>query len=234
MIGAEVSEAERVYFPSVSKSMMTLLLHGTFLDSVSVVTTTLAEEPQDPEILVALFIISIFLTSFTVLNMLIGIVCEMVTVVSNVEKERLAKEMLTQQLQDILVVYDGDGTHTLKKQEFMLFMENAEVCHVLSRFEVDVKGLQTLTEVLFGEDSESELSFEDILNLVVRLKGDNAPTVHDITQMRKYIKHRLDTLEDHIMKANDSMERHIVASQEAAMRRSLVPTSGSLVLQAEA
>ncbi|CAK0877813.1 unnamed protein product [Prorocentrum cordatum] len=116
-------------------------------------------------------------------------------------QERLAKATLMSQLYDILTVYDSDGGNSLQKHEFDLFMRNVEVKEVLQNFEVDYTGFLTLVEVLYeagdlervdtlesdensGKHSrqsnhsimtevirEPALSFDEILDLVVRLKG---------------------------------------------------------------
>jgi hypothetical protein len=224
------SYLEETYFSSVIHSVTTCLLHATFLDSVSVV----ARDVQDESLLLlGTFYLCILLTNLTVLNMLIGITCEMVSVVKHFEEERLAKATLMSQLYDILSVYDSDGNERLQKYEFELFMKNVEVKEVLWHFGVDYAGFLMLVEVLYEADAMKEhqedveehqerqsvhsavtdvyhgvsrpsgLSFDEILDLVVRLKGDNNPTVQDIVQLRQYTKQRLEKLETRIMSRLD-------------------------------
>jgi len=224
------SYLEDTYFSSVIHSISTCLLHATFLDSVSVVAEDIGSESL---MLLGIFYLCILLTNLTVLNMLIGITCEMVSVVKQCEEERLAKATLMSQLYDILTVYDSDGGNSLQKHEFDLFMRNVEVKEVLQNFEVDYTGFLTLVEVLYeagdlervdtlesdensGKHSrqsnhsimtevirEPALSFDEILDLVVRLKGDNTPTVQDIVQLRQYTKQRLEKLETKILNRLD-------------------------------
>jgi hypothetical protein len=217
------SYLEERYFSSVSRAVSTCLLHATFLDSVALVAEEIREESL---FLLGIFYLCILLTNLTVLNMLIGITCEMVSEVKKCEEERLAKADLTSKLSDILLVYDSDGNNSLQRHEFDLFMKNVEVIEVLQHFEVDYAGFLTLAEVLYEAGSmvaeehqgrpsthsskppsreirEPALSFNEILDLVVRLKGDNTPTVQDIVELRKYTKQRLEKLETRVLKRLD-------------------------------
>merc|ERR1712113_51304 len=212
------SELESMYFSSVTHSMWTLLLHGTLMDAVSVIANNILE--KSGRFLAGLFLLYILLSSFTVLNMLIGVVCEMVANVRQAEDERMAKNLLTSSLMDVMLVYDLDGDESLHRSEFELFIQNPEVYDVLLQFGVDVDGLQTLVEVLFQDAKikaskndaivkqnykDETLTFNEILDLVVRLRGGNTPSVTDIVQLREYTKQRLDKIETSIAKGHETL-----------------------------
>merc|ERR1711971_483102 len=67
----EDSNIRRLYFHSVPSCMWTLVMHGTFLDSVS---TVAGEIKSESTFLTIAFLIFIFVSALTVMNMLIGIV----------------------------------------------------------------------------------------------------------------------------------------------------------------
>merc|ERR1711937_786032 len=56
-------------FPSLSHSMWTLLVHGALMDSLALTVEPIAEEDM---FLAILFMLFVFLSNLTVLNMLIG------------------------------------------------------------------------------------------------------------------------------------------------------------------
>merc|ERR1712032_1536650 len=76
------TELEDKYFSSVTHSMWTCLMHGTFLDEVHSVGADLRDQSK---ILLFFFLVSILCTNLMLLNMLIGITCEMVHVVKRAE-----------------------------------------------------------------------------------------------------------------------------------------------------
>jgi hypothetical protein len=149
------------------------------------------------------------------LNMLIGVVCEMVSQVKSSEDEALAKVALEGQLYDIMDVYDADGKGALKQCEFDLFVSNIEVVQSLRHFDVDVKALITLSEMMFsqvspgGHTEEFTLGFDDIMSLAVRLKGNSACRVEDIVKLREFTKYRLQELEDTLLSNHRILEEHV-------------------------
>jgi len=194
---------EQEYFPSVTHTMLFLLMHGTFLDSVG--TKGFVINSEGGNTLTCVFLLYITTTSVLMLNMLIGVVCEMVSIVKRSEDELMAKVTLRGKLHDIMDVYDSDGNGKLKQSEFDLFIRNVEVMQALHHFDVDIKGLMTLCEMLFshvspdGQTEEVALSFDEIMNLAVRLKGTSACRVEDIVKLREFTKYRLEMLEEHLI-----------------------------------
>lgn len=133
-------------FPSVRAAMWLLLLHGTFLDTPSILLNQLGGiQPM----LAAVLLVYIFLSSFTVLNMLIGILVGVVNNVAEHEKEQAAVHYLKTTMLDILDCHDHDGDCALGREEFELLMRNPEVHIVLSRFGVDMGDLLSLKDRLF-------------------------------------------------------------------------------------
>ncbi|CAK0823523.1 unnamed protein product, partial [Prorocentrum cordatum] len=207
---------EREYFPSVTYTMLFLLLHGTFLDSVG--TTGFHINREGGVFMLFVFLFYIFATSFLMLNMLIRVVCEMVSMVKSSEDEALAKVSLESRLCDIMEVYDADAKGALNQSEFDLFVTNIEVVQSLRHFDVDIKALITLADMMFshvspGNDADNfALGFDDIMSLAVRLKGNSACRVEDIVKMREFTKYRLQELEETLVSNNRMLEEHVVAN----------------------
>merc|ERR1711972_886480 len=74
------------YFHSVPGAMYTLLFNGTFLDSVRSTMDDIARESFACAIV---FIVLISFSALTIMNMLIGVLCDVVRAVAATEKEEL-------------------------------------------------------------------------------------------------------------------------------------------------
>merc|ERR1740121_2485703 len=86
---------------------------------------------------------------------------------------------------------------------------------VLQHFDVDYSGFLTLADVLYDNaavepDGERKttrsiarapqrLTFDEILEMVVRMKGDKSPTVQHIVHLRQYTKQRFEKIETGVL-----------------------------------
>merc|ERR1719311_1672515 len=95
--------------------MFTLLVNGTFLDDVAKTANHLLKESP---LMTLVFILFILLSSFTVLNLLIGMLCEVVSVVSVIEKEKATVSWVKSKLMYVLEEIDEDGSGMISKDEF--------------------------------------------------------------------------------------------------------------------
>merc|ERR1740121_3504268 len=130
---------------------------------------------------------------------------------------------------DILECYDKDGDGSIGRMEFHLFMENPEVREALRKFGTDVQGLLSLSEVIFDdEDLDTSgfaskggaLDFEELLEGVMRVKGDHSSSVTDIVQLREYMRLKLDRVESRLQREQEMVCEKI--SRELAASRDLV------------
>merc|ERR550537_223203 len=80
------------WFPSITYSMYTLLIYGVFMDSLTDLTGELINEDSDmmSYIWFIVFLVFCALAALMVMNMLIGVLCEVVSAVAAVEKEEIA------------------------------------------------------------------------------------------------------------------------------------------------
>merc|ERR1719221_610632 len=100
------TEMGEEHFPGVLSSMYSLWVYGTLLDGVSAICNEMKEES-----LICLFIFNVFivLSAFTLMNMLIGVTCEVVSTVAAAEKEGIDLSYVRSQLQDILMSIDENS-----------------------------------------------------------------------------------------------------------------------------
>eukprot|EP00913_Durusdinium_trenchii_P020572 g19322.t1 len=168
------------YFPSVLMAMHKLFMHGTLLDSVSEMMTELLKESWIGFILGYFFIIS---SAITVMNMLIGVLCEVITAVADAEKEALQVSWTTEVLQQCLTAgadTNNDGCIDLDD--------------VLREADVDAATLINFADVLFegeGDELLTKIPFSEFMTRTLKLRGSNTATVKDLVDLRKWMSKEL-------------------------------------------
>lgn len=148
------------YFRTIPEAMWNLLLAGTLLDNITDVLNLLRVEAP---VLAGAFCFWVLLSSFTILNMLIGVLCEVVSAVADAEKESTVVNYVKDTLLDVLKLFDADGNEKLCETEFEDFVTNEKAKEPLDRLEVDVDNLKSLMDVIFdkaGEEPEQSPSNE--------------------------------------------------------------------------
>merc|ERR1719235_379146 len=94
-------------FGSIPEAMWNLLLGGTLLDNITLHLNLLREEVP---VLAGVFLVWMLLSSFTILNMLIGVLCEVVSSVSVAEKEKGVVSYVRSTLMGVLDSIDENRT----------------------------------------------------------------------------------------------------------------------------
>jgi hypothetical protein len=218
---AEGTEIEEM-FSSIFASMWRLLLDGAFMDNVG---DTMEAIWESEPLLAFMFLLFIFLSNLTVLNMLIGVICEVANEVSTSEKERAAAKALKNDLLEFLDCFDTNDDDQISLREFELLLGNPDVKLTLESHDVDVHVLESLKEAIF-EDKEakkekarrlsksptaqSELlaqegvatewksrTFDELIQIILRFRGGsgNFATVLDVMDLEKSMTQRFDNLE---------------------------------------
>eukprot|EP00441_Pelagodinium_beii_P035387 CAMPEP_0197635762 /NCGR_PEP_ID=MMETSP1338-20131121/11487_1 /TAXON_ID=43686 ORGANISM="Pelagodinium beii, Strain RCC1491" /NCGR_SAMPLE_ID=MMETSP1338 /ASSEMBLY_ACC=CAM_ASM_000754 /LENGTH=614 /DNA_ID=CAMNT_0043207887 /DNA_START=356 /DNA_END=2200 /DNA_ORIENTATION=- len=206
------------FFPFVTESMKTLLIYGTLLDNVAGLMLALQQESVWYWWLFLLFIL---LAALTVMNMLIGVLCEVVGAVAATEKEENMCAFVKTRLQAILYEsgIDEDGNGRISRAEFDQLLDNNDATRMLAEVGVDPIGLVELADLIFeqdgleeegseeetvsdvksdGEEEEPSLSFGAFMEVVLQLRGTNVATVKDVMDMRKYVKRVISDNEKHL------------------------------------
>merc|ERR1719424_1031182 len=132
-----------------------------------------------------LFLFYFLIASLTLMNMLIGILCDVVSNVATCEREASFVVEVESLVNSLMRDLDTDGSHTLSKEEFEGIIMNQEMMQVLHEFGVDVVGIVDFGSFLFQECEE--LSFADFLQLVVQFRESRAATMRDMMNLAREI-----------------------------------------------
>jgi len=175
------TEFRAKYFQGVALSMYSLIVYGTFLDSLAEFCDDIRAESTPCLIVVAIFVV---LASMTVMNMLIGILCEVISAVAVEEKETMVTEKVYDKLGSIVRTLDKDGDSTVSFRELCLIMEEPEALEVLNSMNVDPGDLIDVADDMLSEQGQP-LSFDAFMDLVLGLRGGLEATLKDIYFVNK-------------------------------------------------
>lgn len=183
------SDELAVNFDSVPRSMNTLLLQVVCGFDLALANDLVKQSAMCYFIFLVYFLIA----SLTLMNMLIGILCDVVSNVATDEKEDSFVQEVEGLVGHLMEDLDTDGSHTLSKDEFDQIILNQDMTHVLIDFGVDVVGIVDFASFLFQECDE--LSFADFMQLVIQFRVSKQATIKDVMDLRKYLARELSCLE---------------------------------------
>jgi len=207
------TEVGAVRFSSVPKACYSLLIEGLMPDN-SVMMEELSHETW---FLGVVFFFFILLAAWTIMNMLIGIICDVVRSVAESEEDRRELQGMTTKLERMLRSIDSfDGT--ISKRDFGKFMSAQETMKALSVAGVDVLALIDEVEGMFSEVPALRLSVEELAEIVGQFRSNHAATTRSIAGLRTILRSQAD-------KSLEAMEeiRDLV--------KALRPNDGSLRLR---
>lgn len=196
-------------FSTVMTSMHTLLVYGALMDEVSFLIELIQEESV---FLLIFFYCFILLAALTVMNMLIGVICEMVLNVGERERECSTVVYVTEKLQQLMDTcgVDENDDMLISKQEFLnMLTNNRKATTILRDVGVDVVGLVDVVDTIFTLDAEDEeenldenhekqLTFDEFVKVVLDLRGTKTSRVKDVMNLRKHINGHFARLEQRL------------------------------------
>mmetsp|Transcript_115159 Transcript_115159/g.365923 ORF Transcript_115159/g.365923 Transcript_115159/m.365923 type:complete len:605 (+) Transcript_115159:152-1966(+) len=187
------TDAGEQYFSTVANSMLSLIFYGIIMDNTSVVVLEIG---QVSPISAALIFVFILLASFTVLNMLVGVMCETVHVVSATESEIMNMAITKERLWHMLRTsdLDADGNEMISKDELKALLQIPDACIVLRDLGVDVLALVDAADVIF--EIEEELDYSTFMQVVMQMRNSNTVTVRDLVMHRRYLQGELEKLSE--------------------------------------
>lgn len=177
-------------FRGVLISMQSLFLHATLLDSISELVSDFIVQEQF--LALALLYAFLILSAITITNMLIGVICEVITAVAAAEKEAIQITWVRETLKRMMGGSDANEDGKLQKQEFFQIAKDKDAVKALKALGVDVLTLIEFADIIFEnleegqDDSTSELSFSDFMEVILQFRGTNTATVKDMVDLRKW------------------------------------------------
>lgn len=199
------------YFSTVPHSMKTLLLSGVFLDNFGLVCNNIK---RDNALSLFAFFVFVLLGNLTVINMLIGVLCEVVSDVASREKEEMSADLIKEKMKLILGKLDENGDMQISKEEFYKIFKEREATFALQGIGIDPVSLVDLADFIFSDGIE--LSFEEFMAQVLRLRGSNCATAQDCLKLQNLVEMQLASVESNM---TDSMNMAASASCKRKNKR---------------
>lgn len=194
----EDTEIGKALFADVIRSMYTLLRDGLLPDYAPLIREV---EPAGwlPTTVIIGFVI---LATFALLNMLVGILCDVAIRVSKMSRDELNYQRVRTSLQDIILTridknYDGQ----ISKEEFLGIMQDEKASSVVRSIGVDVAGLTEEADVIYdavdddGTEYERTLSFHQFMETLVGMTPENEVTLKDLNALRLFVDRRAKDVE---------------------------------------
>lgn len=175
-------------FSTLPWCMWTLLLDGTFMDSTGARLTALIEDATVNTVAAAVFLLLfILLSAMTVMNMLIGILCEVVSAVAEQERDEAALSLIKKTVLTELRTFDTDASGTINGEELDTVLECPRAIAVLKGLEVDVPLLVLMRHKLLPK-STSEMKIEHVIDLILSFRGGQPASVKHIVEVLQLIR----------------------------------------------
>jgi len=198
------SEIAVLYFSTVPEAMHNLIIFGTFLDSLSNFILLVKNESVPCFIFTWLYIA---LASLTVMNMLIGVLCEVISSVAQEEQESMVVEKVNDKFSAIVRELDTDNDGTLSWSEFEKIIDYPDAVAALDSVNVDPVGIVEMAEDFFWEDgAEVTVSFEEFMELVLDLRGGQPASVKDIMRLGKKFSQKFFSMNTKINRTDEKLD----------------------------
>lgn len=172
-----------LYFASVPKSMYSLFIYGSLLQNAGIVCDALGDESI---IFAAVYLLFVILAALMVMNMLTGVLCEVVSAVAAIEKDSMLVSYVSSRMAKVVHDLDEDGDNCVSRDEFEQLLTHVDASRALQDVGVDVAGLVDFADVIFEE--EETLSFGRFMEVVLELRGTNSATVKDMMGLRRLLR----------------------------------------------
>lgn len=120
------------------------------------------------------------------MNMLIGVLCAVITSVAIEENESMMIELVNSKFGSIVQELDKNGDGTLSWDEFEKILSYPEALKALESVHVDAESMVDMAEDVFFEDGQPvNVTFDEFMEMVLDLRGGQPATVKDIMRSSK-------------------------------------------------
>lgn len=202
---------ESTFFESVPEGMHMLIVFAFFFDEGASFIIPVKEQSTPVFILSWMYIA---LAGMTIMNMLIGVLCEVISAVAAEEKESMMIDTVHEKFDGIVKELDQNGDGDLSYDEFEKILDYPEALAALESVNVDPEMMIDLAEDFFFEDGEPvKVSFPEFMNMVLDLRGGQQATVKDIMGLAKRVnrkvmnfKEKMDSIDNKLLTIGSKVE----------------------------
>merc|ERR1719468_813001 len=156
-------------------------MDGTLMDSTGDVMAKLRAEGSTCSWLsLIIFMLFILLSALTVMNMLIGVLCEVVSSVANAEKDEAAIKLMKESILVELKRFDEDGNGLISPDELEHVMQDPQALETLRNLEIDIQALREMMNMIYQQGQTAEVTIGFIMDLMLMGPGHLPATVRHL------------------------------------------------------
>lgn len=197
---------EQEFFGTMGKSMFTLFILGTILDDITQATNAIQLHETAPWFRLLAFLMFVLLASMMLLNMLIGVLVEVVSATSEAEREKAIETNVREAIAEIFEHMDKDDNNRISKAEFLLMKNDKKVMDALEELDIHPSHFEIYSELFFRPEVEGGplpcLTYDHLMNMILRLRPGSYVSALDFAAFSKHIfisqeniKHRVRHIE---------------------------------------
>jgi len=140
------------------------------------------------------------------MNMLVGVITEMVLKVGAAERQQATKSFVTDKLTELMMTgTDENNDNFISKGEFIKMLHDRRAARILHEVGVDVVGLVDFADMIFeplpGNEhfGERELTLAEFMKAILELRGDQGAKVRDLKELKIYMNAGFTRLEQIVL-----------------------------------
>merc|ERR1712039_323706 len=138
----------------------------------------------------------------------IGVLCDVVTAVADVEREEIKVCDMREKMEKVMQNLDTNNNQMLSCTEFEQIMNMPEALRLMQEVDVDPEAIVGFRDMIFFDDGDPiELNFEDFMNVLLDLRESNEASVKDVLNMWKQMKMKMKMNYDRIQELKADMNR---------------------------
>lgn len=215
--GGELEGCTQELFGSMGKSMRHLFIMGTILDDITACTNSIRASPK-PMMGLGFFFVFVLVSSFTMLNMLIGILCEVVGQTSEDEEQKATEANIREAIGSLFKTMDEDGNGTISRHEFMAMKEDKAVLDSLSALDVQARHFDMYADLMFAPPEpgvrQEPLTLEKMINMIMRLRPGSKVSALDFASFQQAVFKNHSFIKQQIMRIDRMMTKCIPYNPE--------------------
>jgi len=173
-------------YDDVPAAMLTLVLGGLIPD-MAPMTYAIAKENA---LFAALFLLFILLGFITIMNMLIGVLVQVVGVVATVEAETNQLTQVKRLLLDSGLGFSED--EVLTAEDLSMVFADVTIISGFQQLGIDTADLFEHSKIVFRD--REDIRLRDFWHLAVQHRGNTPVTVKDLVNLRQFLLSEISTL----------------------------------------
>lgn len=176
-------------FGGMGKSMRHLLIMATILDDITACTNAIRS--TDNMVMLMAFMVCVVISSFTLFNMLIGILCEVMQATSDHERSSTAQTQISEVMLAFFATMDVNGDGNISAPEFIRMRDHPEVMASLAKLDIENAEFIKYAELLFAPKTEGDkprsLQYQDAVAMIMRLRPGTPMNKLDFVRFKQEI-----------------------------------------------